>query len=304
MATYDLALLPVKSGDQVYEWLGAPEEERRGWDLASAINLARMPGNLDRRTREWYENVLAVYMIGFPNDPDFWHAVCHKQYEFSIDRVLFPCFPDWVKDDHVLWLELLCRSSQNTHLVAHTGPTLRTSGPFFEALLERRPEAITYLPREALELHSELVDAVISDWTRAGQALRCLYSGPNYDNLLKRILAVHGRDTRAVAAFASVSWLAFDNRLVVHSEPCVQLVEPEIIAATDHHELQSLTTRVTDLEAQVEALTRELGHSRDHIRDQENTIGHLHGRLRDRSRNYQGGPWNNNNNNKRRRDYN
>jgi hypothetical protein len=137
MANYDLALLPVRSGEQVYEWLGAPEEERRGWDLASAINLARMPGNLDRLTREWYENVLAVYMRGFPNDPDFWHAVCSKQYEFSIDRVLFPCFPDWVKDDHVLWLELLCHSSKNTHLVAHTGPTLQTSRPFLEALLQR-----------------------------------------------------------------------------------------------------------------------------------------------------------------------
>jgi hypothetical protein len=246
-------------------------------------------------------------MRGFPNDPDFWHAVCHKQYEFSIDRVLFPCFPDWVKDDHVLWLELLCRSSKNTHLVAHTGPTLRTSGPFYEALLKRRPEAITYLPREALELHSDLVDAVISDWTRAGQALRCLYSGPNYDNLLKRILAVHGRDPRAVAAFATVSWLAFDDRLVVHSEPCVQLVEvlpPEVVDAADNdHELQSLTTRVTDLEAQVEALTRELGRSRDHIGDLRGTIAMLHGRLRDRNQNYNGGPWNNKNN-KRRRDYN
>jgi cell division protein FtsB len=70
-----------------------------------------------------------------------------------------------------------------------------------------------------------------------------------------------------VAAFASVSWLALDDRLVVHSEPGVQLVEVlplEVVDAADHdhnHELQSLTTRVTDLEAQVEALTLELGHS-------------------------------------------
>jgi cell division protein FtsB len=210
-----------------------------------------------------------------------------------------------VKDDHVLWLELLCRSCKNTHLVAHTGPTLRTSGTFFEALLQRRPEAITYLPSDALELHSDLVDAVVADWTRAGKALRCLYSGPNYNNLLKRILAVHGRDPRAVAAFASVSWLAFDDRLVVHSEPSVQLVEVLPAAVVDsadhHHELQSLKTRVTDLEAQVKALTCELGCSQDHICNLRETITRLH--RRDRHHNYNGGPWSNKNN-KRRRDYN
>jgi hypothetical protein len=170
------------------------------------------------------------------------------------------------------------------------------------------PLVVYHLPSErSFGASLRIVDAVVTDWTRAGQALRCFYSGPNYNILLKRILAVHGHDTRAVAAFASVSWLAFDDRLVVHSEPCVQLVEvlpPEVVDAADHHhELQSLTTRVTDLEAQVEALTCELGHSRDHIGDQRETITRLHGRLRDRSHNYNGGPWNNKNK-KRRRDYN
>ena len=74
----------------------------------------------------------------------------------------------------------------------------------------------------------------------------------------------------------------------------------EVVDADDH---QRLMTRVTDLEAQVEALTQELGRSQENIGDLRGTIARLHGRLGDRSHNYNnGGPWNYKNN-KRRRDY-
>jgi hypothetical protein len=251
-------LLPVHNGPEVYQWVSTSEDNRAGWNVESAINCVHVPNLHDRRVREWHTIIMGSYMRGFPESRDLWHAVCHRDWMFPIDRTLLPFFPDWVRDDHELWLELVTRYTHNVHLVGNSGPTLLESRAFVEALLLRRPEAVTYLPRHAFERHADLVEAVVSDWTRAREAVSRLYYGPNYNNLVDRILERHGNDTRTWTAFAQVSWSQYDERFD-HLQQPEPVVEEPVVAAVDGDDDSddSLFQDEEDEEEEVEAVAQE-----------------------------------------------
>jgi hypothetical protein len=218
MMAFDRERLPVRNKHEMANWISNCEQERIGWDVPTAINFLGMAMDHDNNVMEWYHPVLATYMRGFPNDYDFWEAVCTRHWYYAIDWVLVSCFPDWLRNCSELWLELLTRNQCNTHLAVHTGDALCQSSTFVEALLNRRPEAVTFLPEEAYDHHYVLVMGVVDDWTRAREALRCLYCGRNYESLFERILAAHGANPDLWSALARVTWKEYETRIILHQE--------------------------------------------------------------------------------------